>query len=802
MSVPRNYQIPVTQAMRSNPAASIVDTCRQFLATALRQNLRPIEVKTEGLPRTTMYFPPTLVGLLLEASESHPEWKTPSLVAGLVEAAAQAKQAQDMAAAATKAAEEPAKVAKASSPFTERPEQLLFYKQLREGLGLHAPFELKEPESGEARSGPIVLAEGSTGIGKGRAIMMAAIEAASQGRTPVVVTAPTLQIVGQLWGEFHELVNEKHGTETSAMIFPGSSEFCDDLKLREWFIDPAHAEQNPALAKWVADGGPSLQNGPLAEASKSLGVPLCWLAHDMQALAIDLDEKNFILRYDKNDKEKSESRSLLQRIRECSRERVIFPDEDASDASTAQAVVLPGTQIILCTHMMLALGQKTHWHAFPAPMCLLVDEAHILEETIARANSELISLFTLRHKLAHFCRGKGDERKKGTVARQAWDKAKDLMRFLQDLAITSDQLKIDFTSQDADIREIVKSVEDLSEFLGRRVFKNDKDLSGIAQQLKYAVSCLSSNKAEIVLYVEFSPTKRYPSLSVGRANISKQTGSIWAAARGGTALCSATLYVQDNQGNQKCDYVVKNLSLPLSRVVTPAPVIAKHIYEIPVMHIPAPERRQELMRPLAAVLEAHPERMDLWLRNLAKEIVTITKNATGGTLVLTTSYLQITGIAKYVKEIDPIVFKRLVLQDRKDKFSKTVENFIAQAEMGRHPIMLGLGPAWTGLDLQRNTKNPEDDNLLKHLIIACCPIGLNRTPTMQRRIELMFVWAIALEALITLKQGLGRLIRKDGVKDRHIWILDARIWRKDWLPRFAQGARKMLSNYRKVEVFE
>jgi len=48
-----------------------------------------------------------------------------------------------------------------------------------------------------------------------------------------------------------------------------------------------------------------------------------------------------------------------------------------------------------------------------------------------------------------------------------------------------------------------------------------------------------------------------------------------------------------------------------------------------------------------------------------------------------------------------------------------------------------------------------------------------------------------------LKQGLGRLIRRAGVKDRHIWFLDGRLW-SPWpgMERFQASARLMLAEYK------
>ena len=746
-----------------------------------------------------MAFSPVLTAQLQEIMPAYPHLNMPALVAGLVEAAA-----EDQKEANTTAPPAPVAALKAKgAPFAARPEQALFYMHLYKGLELDKPFDpAKEFAAGEPRSGPVVIAEASTGIGKGRALMAIAVEAAALGRTPVIVAAPTLQVMGQLWAELQELQKEGVGAETSAMIFPGASEFVDDLKLKEWFSHPENVEAEPALAHWVATGGPRMGSNAVADAAHSLGVNLHWLAEDMSRAAVNFDESAFILRHTKEDKITSESRTLLSKIRACARDRIEFPEDTNLQA---QAKALPGAQILICSHMMLALGQKTMWRALPAPTTLLIDEAHALEETIARVNSEQISLFSLRYRLNRMC-SSGTERKlgKGTVARMALARTRDLIKKLQAISGT-DRIKIDFASEAPELRAITDDIEELARALASKVFKDQKDIREIGAQLKYAVTCLSvsknPNRTDIVLYLEFSPTRRYPSILVGACNIAKQANSLWATARAGSALVSATLYIEDTQGNQKCDYISRNLSLPLSRIKTPLPVIASHLYTIPTLHIPSAAKRPLLTRPPKAVVDAQPEAMDKWMFNLAQEIIGITKDATGGSLVLTTSYQQIEAITGYVRELDPVVYKRMIAPTRNQKFAKVIEAFIGRHALGHHPILIALGPAWTGLNMQQNTANPEDDTLLSHLIIACCPIGLNRTPTMQRRIEKSYTLAIAQEALISLKQGLGRLIRRKDVKHRNIYVLDARIWSLIWFPAFCMGARKMLSKYKTTREF-
>jgi Rad3-related DNA helicase len=59
------------------------------------------------------------------------------------------------------------------------------------------------------------------------------------------------------------------------------------------------------------------------------------------------------------------------------------------------------------------------------------------------------------------------------------------------------------------------------------------------------------------------------------------------------------------------------------------------------------------------------------------------------------------------------------------------------------------------------------------------------------------------EAILLLKQGLGRLIRRDHVQHRRIWMMDGRIYRKEWrgMEKFAGSVKRMLRKYQAQREF-
>ena len=190
-----------------------------------------------------------------------------------------------------------------------------------------------------------------------------------------------------------------------------------------------------------------------------------------------------------------------------------------------------------------------------------------------------------------------------------------------------------------------------------------------------------------------------------------------------------------------------------------------------------------------------------WLDALCDTLVReVIPSAMGGILVLCTSYTQIAGLRERL-ETHGVPASRLVTQSRDKKFSQVRSNHIEtyRAGLGLRPITLALGPAWTGFDLNDESSDAKTDCLLTDVVIGRFPIGLNRSNAMEDRIRRMGTWPIIQEALMTLKQGIGRLMRRPDVMYRRIWILDGRVEKRDWtgMKDFVRSVRWILKPYAK-----
>jgi ATP-dependent DNA helicase DinG len=170
--------------------------------------------------------------------------------------------------------------------------------------------------------------------------------------------------------------------------------------------------------------------------------------------------------------------------------------------------------------------------------------------------------------------------------------------------------------------------------------------------------------------------------------------------------------------------------------------------------------------------------------------------------VLLTAYRDVEAIAAGLRDAG-VAADRLIGQSPDQRFAESERRFRLAHRAGVRPVMLALGAAWTGVDLKDGSACAKDDLLLTDLVIARLPVGLTRSNAMNARIERLGLHPIIHEALLTFKQGLGRLIRRDEVQHRRIWILDGRIsenFKWQGMETLQASARRLLREYRqKVE---
>lgn len=727
---------------------------KSIVAAALKNQLEPIKMDLSGVERKSLPLHPLFEAKIQNVAKRY-KMTFAETFAGLTQAGLLLVQKERTQHVSTATGITP--------PFPNpRPEQIIFYQNIRASI----------------LASHIVLAEASTGVGKGRALIAAAFESAMEGRTPVVVAAPTLKVLGQLWTEAEALQADSVRqfmpdlSRIKACFFPGAAEFVDVPRLRD-HLDQLRSENkdDKSVRDWLDAGGPMTQDvSPLVRAMGQAQVPLSYLMEDLRRHATEFPPEDFALSQTNGEEETQES---LRAVRQ--------------EAARAD--------VIFCTHAMLLRSHQGGWKAFPSPKVLLIDEAHQFEQEVAKIHSTRVSLYSLRRRLL----GAGKAGSKAAKAAKAVQNLIMTLRNAKELNETgrsirlSQEIRNTYPGRDvaAGLDFVCKSLNTERALKDVYNIENDKDAFRRAQKV-------FNDESRESIFLEFSPDRRFPSLLVGKDNLGGILGSLWKTVDS-VVLCSATLYLPDEFGNKKCDYISNILALPFARLDTPTPVRAPWVTTAPVMHIPHERLVPLLARPADRTDEAAEKE---WIARIGDQLSSIVSQARGGTMILTTSYRQSELIRERLLALG-VSEERLVQQKPNVKFTMAEAEFVRKHRAGLRPILPALGVAWTGVDLRDPRMKPENDTLLTDLAIACAPLGLNRSSTMLARIERMSVNPIIKEALMMLRQGLGRIIRDEAMRNRNIWFLDGRIW-MDWkgMKLFCMSVRRILEEYKNINIFE
>lgn len=731
-----NRYVPVIPIPPTLPGV----TFRSAISKALNDGVKPEKVSLKNINKKTLFIPPVIMAKVEELVEKHQAdgLTFDDVFASLMIAGLKILQGKQAAFSMQVETSSP-------PPFsTQSQEQITFFKNIATSLD----------------NGRLCLAEASTGIGKSRAMVAAAILQARKKKR-VVMTAPTLKVLGQLWVEYENLKDEGIAQGVTAGFFPGITEFVSEERLREWIAEDASIDIG--VRSWILEGGPVLMESPLIRAMRESGARLAFLADDLRQLAKDVPVNDFLLR--------SEEKELHQSL-----------------LAVRQAAI--ESDILFCTHAMLARAHQRQWAAFPAPDVLIVDEAHQLEQNFAKIHSESLSMTSLRFRLKQAAKATGASN--GSSIVKALKIIESSRTRLSDVAAFSER-RISLGPHMEDFDEIKEMLEEIGQALTPKPLSVVRDIGNDRSVIKEAINVVMGKKWSA--FVEFSPDLRFPSIVIGRESIGDVLGNLWKSV-GSAAVCSATLYISDEFGNNRADYMLSLLAMPKGRTDTPPPVIASWITAIPKLHLPSKELAEKLSRPLDKVRSEESETH--WLINVADQCRKIVEESRGGTLILTASFAQVEALTKHI----PFP-TRIVAQRRNEKFSVAEEKFRALHTEGARPILIATGVAWTGIDLTDKSVAPEHDTLLSDLIIACFPIGLNKTTSAMSRFEKTGVDSIIKDALLIIKQGLGRLVRHPNAPEKNLWVLDGRLW-TEWpkFERFQKIARRMFdrTNYRKQQV--
>lgn len=625
--------------------------------------------------------------------------------------------------------------------------------------------------------GEVLFLEASTGVGKGRAIAAHAAHLIKTNASQrVVLAAPTIEIVGQLYAEYKTL---QHGAPRVASMV-GLGEFVSETALRE-VLNSDDASDLPDLENaqaWLKRGarqpwgrlGKRWLCDSLADAAPGFPVALVRLNH-YQRTGLSANDDAGLRAYEK-----------------CS--------ADARDC-----------RILFCTHTMLALDvvkrlylsrddgidhgtrkkydtDEKWWHAdlaaraeasnsglLPNYDTVLVDEAHLLEQSFARATSDEISVFSLKNMVE---------------------------------ANGSKALKTGMVSLFKQLVKVGKSVDKLH--IGRREIRNAADYAGTECLLKMCRLIARHQKSvkdkgtraalqefrrkfgwlereggssgTFTSRLFFTPSRRYPLVQREKLNVNRELSFLWKYVSNGV-LTSATLYQHTSSGYALHD-MRKELRVPPVRARAMRPICPAWVTDPVTVFLPPARPSEEHVEDLlvAPKYDAELEEWSVYYDRVAAFIeYNWQDKIAGGTLMLMTSFHAIEEVSSRLRA-GPLA-ERVMTSERRESFRQRVKKYLQAVEADSAPIWLATGRAWTGLDLSIGAR-ARDDHAIDYLVVPRLPVLLNCSASHRERVlsrdgKGYFgpreVWQCARQ----LRQGVGRLVRQRGVPEKELYVLDGRM---------------------------
>jgi CRISPR type IV-associated DEAD/DEAH-box helicase Csf4 len=214
--------------------------------------------------------------------------------------------------------------------------------------------------------------------------------------------------------------------------------------------------------------------------------------------------------------------------------------------------------------------------------------------------------------------------------------------------------------------------------------------------------------------------------------------------------------------------------IPKARVAATVPVHPRWLFTTPVVLEPDVEKQPQFIPPKA--MGSTEEELRHWMTAVAGAVCLAAHQAKGGTLVLMSSYDKVDLLGELLIACDPQLTSRLLFQRRSTPIGNLSHKFKALYASAERPIWIATGPAWTGLDLSLPAGlDPKLDNLLTDLVIPAVPFGLDRGTTHFARVKDIGFYAELMAAQRRWRQGIGRLVRQEGVQNRRLWVLDGRL---------------------------
>lgn len=700
-----------------------------------------------------------------------------------------------------------------------------------------------------------LMIEGATGIGKTAAALSAAMRAApkiaNQGEPtmPVIIAVPKLALMNQYHREAERI--RSLGLILNIAYIAGRAEFVSETRLQDVLMDiETNTESRHSLAiaatvakEWRDKQASTPIDGPnvpwsqrsLREALARHGMDGSFPPVHLSAMDADNDsgERAYRAQFDRAEQADI---VLCTHAMLCIDARVrmsaIYQDRSIMDNprlnalyNTLNAAFIEGSsrqtkasiQSDIDEFKLFLIQEKEadiikgseensiRYRILPDYNQLLIDEAHEFESAMARCMSREVSVYALCH----------DRSLSPAVRKKLFIKLEALVN----LGILSDRESINLRRIEADddmgelTQKALAMLKAIRMDLGRAKKSDSRHVVYARQSLDYALNI--NNRSNFIAEIDFSPVYQYPRIRAGLSTVKNQLKFFWqrTAGKGGTALLSATLMVNDAR-DKSTKFMSDTLALPDilrgHKIIHPPKWITSPVTLLQPEDTPL-NGRKWLEPPSSAArkkcAEKYAHDLEDYLTELANYCEWVALTQAGGALVLLSSYDLAEKIFKRLSE-RPLFSSdsmALIASRRNQSLQDTKQEYTAAYYAGKKPFWIAVGSAGTGLDLTDETLDQRDrsrDLMLTDLIIPRVPIGVNQSlthETRKNRAGQAGAYKIErMQTILTLRQWMGRLVRCEGISNnRRIHLLDSRIFAPQWMCGMRASIEELIRPYRR-----
>ena len=700
--------------------------------------------------------------------------------------------------------------------YSKRDEQDRFYSYIDESMS----------------KGKVGMIEASTGIGKTLAILVNANEQSLQNECFSLIATNSLSNIQQYLIDYDELLKRNVALAPLNLII-GRQNFVSINRLYQWMLEENCPLNQTLVKKWITNGGKN-EDDPEALPShtlESLRAIEPKIIDSEVRLTMSFHEDDLGYQSYRNQfietKENVSGILLVTHAMLCTdikirRLRHGMSDEVASDVKSMREIVNANYEKYMTlpegdereeafqtftssseryrTFRMAAIKDSAS-SILPNYDYLYVDEGHLLENAMANAISESISLRSVLRE----------------VKQNVDDGSFPASRYKEALKNIDDLIKLQVNGMDSEVLLGAGSGKENSILLGfceillnSRGKKKREETSWVNQirQLKYSITNL--HKRNTVAIINYSPVRHYPQVNTGQIDTGSYFRDMWTRVQGAVVV-SATLYIK-RYNTYSSNYISGILAISSNQKIEFQPVSAPWIRSTVQSIILPPKEREKSDRlmPIGRTFKGDADARDVakskWAKEISSYVDKTHHNSVGGVMVLMTAFNDVLMLKKNLEIMTPE--RSLVVADGSITLDEQKAKFIELTKQGKRPLWLTLGNAWVGLDISGKSigltsdEISEHDNVLTDLIIAKIPFGTNRSITHQVRmiknqhrssdIELM-------NTMMLLKQGFGRLVRLDNQpKNRRIHLLDGRLSHPQYKG-YLSMVRALVDTYPKTE---